>query len=230
MGAIYEAMAAIMADVEALGKDKRNQQQGFNYRGVDDVYNTMHPILSKHGVFMTPEVLGQERDERTTTKGGTLLYSRVTMRYTFWAKDGSSVACSVVGEGMDSGDKATNKAMSIAHKYALFQCFAIPTEDMPDPDAESHSVAPKVVDLKALAAEVNKLPASDLEARWFKLGISKSHPNYQQAATIFQARKHELDEAAKQKAEANIEQQFAAVAGKNIAGLARDAYNKGLDG
>jgi hypothetical protein len=197
---IYKAMAAIMADVEALGKVKRNQQQGFNYRGVDDVYNALHPILSKHNVFMTPEVLAQEREERTTAKGGTLLYSRVTLRYTFWTVDGSSVSCSVIGEGTDSGDKATNKAMSIAHKYALFQCFAIPTEEMPDPDAESHKVAPKFVDIAALKAEVAKLPAHELEPRWHKLGISRGHPNYDMAATIFQARKHELDEAAKEAA------------------------------
>lgn len=200
MGAIYEAMSAIMADVEALGKDKRNQQQGFNYRGIDDVYNALHPILSKHGVFMTPEVLGQEREERTTTKGGTLLYSRVTMQYKFWAKDGSSISCSVIGEGMDSGDKATNKAMSVAHKYALFQCFAIPTEDMPDPDRESHSIKPKEFDLKALASEVSKLPASGLRPKWDALKMDRNHPQYNAVYTMFDARKHELDEAAKEAA------------------------------
>lgn len=45
---IYKAMAAVMADMEAIGKDARNQQQGFNYRGIDSVYNTLHPILAKH--------------------------------------------------------------------------------------------------------------------------------------------------------------------------------------
>ena len=49
----------------------------------------------------------------------------------------------VIGEGMDSGDKATNKAMAIAYKYACFQTFCIPTEEMKDPDSECHEVAPK---------------------------------------------------------------------------------------
>ena len=38
---------------------------------------------------------------------------------------------------MDSGDKASNKAMSAAFKYACFQTFCIPTEEMQDPDAET---------------------------------------------------------------------------------------------
>ena len=137
---IFEAMAAVMEDVEAIGKDKTNAQQGFNYRGIDQVYNDLHPILAKYKIFTTPKVLANEREERTTTKGGTLFYSRVTMQYTFWTADGSSVECSVIGEGMDSGDKATNKAMAVAHKYALLQTFCIPTEDMPDPDAQTHEV------------------------------------------------------------------------------------------
>ena len=58
------------------------------------------------------------------------------IRYDFFTDDGSKVSCTVIGEGMDTGDKATNKAMSIAFKYACFQTFCIPTEDMDDPDAE----------------------------------------------------------------------------------------------
>lgn len=58
------------------------------------------------------------------------------IKYTFFAEDGSSVYAIVIGEGMDTGDKATNKAMSIAFKYACFQVFCIPTEEMQDPDAE----------------------------------------------------------------------------------------------
>ena len=140
---IFEAMAAVMEDVEAIGKDKTNTQQNFKYRGIDQVYNDLHPILAKYKIFTTPKVLASEREERTTTKGGTLFYSRVTMQYTFWTVDGSSVECSVIGEGMDSGDKATNKAMAVAHKYALLQTFCIPTEDMPDPDAQTHDVKPQ---------------------------------------------------------------------------------------
>ena len=137
MGNIYQAITDIMSEGYAITKDKRNAQQGFKYRGIDDVLNTFQPLLAKHHVFVVPEVLDQQRQERTTGKGGSLLYSLLRMRYTFYAEDGSSVSAVVVGEGMDSGDKASNKAMSVAMKYAMFQVFCIPTEEMQDPDAET---------------------------------------------------------------------------------------------
>lgn len=140
---IFEQMAKVMSEVDAIGKDKTNQTQNFKYRGIDQVYNSLNPLLAKHKIFTMPKVLNSEREERTNAKGTTLFYSRVTMEYTFYTTDGSAVACSVIGEGMDSGDKATNKAMAIAHKYALLQTFCIPTEDMPDPDAQCHEVMPK---------------------------------------------------------------------------------------
>lgn len=132
---IYESIAAIMAEGYAVSKDKKNQQQGFKYRGIDDVMNTFYPLLAQHKVFVVPEVLEQTREERQTTKGGNLIYSILRLKYTFYAEDGSYVAAVVVGEGMDSGDKASNKAMAVGMKYAMFQVFCIPTEEMTDPDA-----------------------------------------------------------------------------------------------
>jgi len=97
--------------------------------------NTFYPLLAQHKVFVVPEVLEQTREERQTTKGGNLIYSILRLKYTFYAEDGSSVSAVVVGEGMDSGDKASNKAMAVGMKYAMFQVFCIPTEEMVDPDA-----------------------------------------------------------------------------------------------
>lgn len=134
---IYEAITSIMSEGYAIAKNKRNTQQGFQYRGIDDVMNTFQPLLAKYRVFLVPEVLEQQRQERVTKDGKTLLYSILRMKYTFCAEDGSSVSAVVVGEGMDSGDKASNKAMAVAMKYAMFQVFCIPTEEMPDPDADT---------------------------------------------------------------------------------------------
>lgn len=142
---IYEAIADIMKEGYAISKNKLNQQQGFQYRGIDDVMNTFQPIMAERGIFVVPEVLETAREERQTTKGGNLIYSVMKIKYTFYASDGSSVSATVVGEGMDSGDKASNKAMSVAMKYAMFQVFCIPTEEMPDPDEESYEVEPKPI-------------------------------------------------------------------------------------
>ena len=165
MAEIYQAIIGVMSDIGVIGKEKKNAQQGFKYRGVDDVMNALQPVMVQHGLFVVPEIIDQKREERQTNRGGNLIYSVCTVRYTFYAKDGSSVQCVVVGEGMDSGDKATNKAMSIAFKYACFQVFCIPTEEMKDPDAEVHEVTPKskhtenpdVEAVRAKANEVKKL-------------------------------------------------------------------------
>ena len=142
-GKIYGLIGQAMKKVGAIGKDSKNQQQGFMYRGIDAVYNALNPVMAELGLFICPEILEQKREERTTTKGNVLIYSILTMKYTLYAPDGSNVSCVVIGEGMDSGDKASNKAMSIAMKYAMFQLFFIPTEAV-DPDSEVHdNVLPK---------------------------------------------------------------------------------------
>lgn len=166
---IYETIAAVMGEIGAIGKDSKNAQQGFMFRGIDAVMNAINPALIKYKLFIVPEVLEQTREERQTSKGGTLIYSIIKVRYTFYAEDGSSVSAVVIGEGMDSGDKATNKALSIAFKYACFQVFCIPTEEMKDPDAECHEVKPmqdvakQKIDTKKVAALVAALKERGIE-------------------------------------------------------------------
>lgn len=157
---IYEAICSVMNDVGAIGKNTKNTQQGFMFRGIDAVMNALQPALIKNHIFVVPEVLEQTREERQSQKGGLLIYSICKIRYTFYAEDGSNVTAIVIGEGMDSGDKATNKAMSIAFKYACFQVFCIPTEEMKDPDAECHEVKPQktsIEDMKINSVKVRSL-------------------------------------------------------------------------
>ena len=135
---IYESITKLIADCPAIAKNSRNTQgNGYMYRGVDAVMNVFQPLLAKYKIFVVPQVLESVREERTTTKGANLIYSVLKVKYTFYAEDGSYVEAVVQGEGMDSGDKASNKAMSAAFKYAMFQVFCIPTEEMKDPDAET---------------------------------------------------------------------------------------------
>lgn len=142
-GRIYEAISNVMAEIGAIGKEKKNQQQGFMYRGIDDVMNALQPALVKNKVFVTPTVTKEIREERTNKNGTLMFYTRLEVLYRFYTVDGSYVETVVIGEAMDSGDKATNKAMSIAYKYACFQVFCIPTEEMVDPDKECHEPLPK---------------------------------------------------------------------------------------
>lgn len=165
---IYKAINNVMSEIGAIGKNQKNQQQGFMFRGIDAVMNAINPALIKNKVFVVPEILEQIREERQTKTGTNLIYSVCKVKYTFFAEDGSSVQAIVIGEGMDSGDKATNKAMSIAFKYACFQVFCIPTEEMKDPDEECHKVeskkkqkteSDKVADKKSQKIDVVQLDA-----------------------------------------------------------------------
>jgi hypothetical protein len=142
---VYTAIAAVTADlsVEGISKDRNNQQQGYKFRGIDDVYNALSPILSRHKLCMLPRVLSREVVERTTQKGNALFYVTVDVEFDLVsAEDASKHTIRTFGEAMDSADKATNKAMSAAYKYAAMQAFAIPTEGDNDADAITHDVKP----------------------------------------------------------------------------------------
>lgn len=135
---IYRAIAGVIADVGYVAKDKPNKQQGWMYRSVDDVFNALHPALAKNKVFIVPRILERSCEVvGKTQKGATMVKVVCKIKFNFFAEDGSTVEAVIVGEGLDTGDKATNKAMAVAYKYACFQVFCIPTEEMSDPDAES---------------------------------------------------------------------------------------------
>lgn len=177
---IYPLIGEAMRRLTAVGKDSVNKSQGFKYRGIDAIMNALYPVMSELGLFVVPEVIEQAREERTTTKKvwdddekrkvdktSTLLYSILKTKYTFYAPDGSNVSAVIVGEGMDSGDKASNKALAVALKYACFQVFMIPTEEMAndDPDRESHEINPKPEPKKPEGAppRTSRNPAATVE-------------------------------------------------------------------
>jgi len=141
---VYKAINAVQADLAKSGitKDRTNTQgSGYKFRGIDDVYNTIAPLLSKHGLCILPRVLSRQCDERQSKSGGALFYITVEVEFDFVAaEDGSKHTVKTFGEAMDSGDKATNKAMSAAYKYACFQAFSIPTEGDNDADNHTHDV------------------------------------------------------------------------------------------
>ena len=171
---IYESISAVMKDVGAIGKNTKNTQQGFMFRGIDAVMNALQPALIKNHIFVVPEVLEQTREERTTQKGAVLIYSICRIKYTFYAEDGTSVSAVVIGEGMDSGDKATNKAMSIAFKYACFQVFCIPTEEMKDPDAECYEVKPKTDTQQIENRPINTTKITSLKSKCVEDKVDES--------------------------------------------------------
>ena len=149
---VYKAINAVQAELATIGivKDKRNSQgAGYNFRGIDDVYNAIAPLLAKHGLCILPRVLTRECVERQSKNGGALFYITVEAEFDFVSsEDGTKHTVKTFGEAMDSGDKATNKAMSAAYKYACFQAFSIPTEAKEDADYQTHEVKPTLTNAR----------------------------------------------------------------------------------
>ena len=142
---VYSAINAVQRALSHTGiaKNRRNTQgAGYNFRGIDDVYQAIAPLLAEHGLCIIPRMIARTCEERQSKAGSALFYVTVEAEFDFVsAEDASKHTARTFGEAMDSGDKATNKAMSAAYKYAAFQTFAIPTEGNPDADAETHEVA-----------------------------------------------------------------------------------------
>lgn len=150
MSEVYKAISNVAKELAETGikKESENKQQGFMFRSIDAVYNALAPALVKHGLLILPRMINRTATERVTQRGGVLIYITVKAEFDFIStKDGSKHTVVTYGEAMDSGDKATNKAMSIAYKYAAFQAFCIPTEETAiDADAEVHDVAPRTAE------------------------------------------------------------------------------------
>lgn len=143
---VYQAINAVQMALskEGIAKDRNNAAQGYKFRGIDEVYNALSPLLAKHGLCILPRCTERVCVERTNAKGTALFYVTVRAEFDFVAsEDGSKHTVTTYGEAMDSGDKATNKAMSAAYKYAAMQAFSIPTEGDNDADAYTHEVAAK---------------------------------------------------------------------------------------
>jgi hypothetical protein len=144
---VYKQIAAVSAELakEGIGKTRKNIQQGYTFRGIDEVLNALAPLLAKHGLVILPRILSRECTERESKSGGILFTVIVSAAFDFVAAtDGSTHTVQTFGEAMDSGDKATNKAMSAAYKYAAFLAFCIPTEGDNDADATTHEPGARV--------------------------------------------------------------------------------------
>jgi hypothetical protein len=145
---VYQAINKVQADLARVGISKartNSQGAGYKFRGIDDVFNALSPLLATHGLCILPRMLTRACEERMSKSGGNLFYVTVEAEFDLVAaEDGSKHTIRTFGEAMDSGDKATNKAMSAAYKYAAMQAFSIPTEGDNDTENHTHEVMPKL--------------------------------------------------------------------------------------
>lgn len=160
--AVYIAIAAVSASMakEGISKGRTNADQKYKFRGIDDVYNALATLLSENKLCILPRVLKREIVERKTAKGNPIFSVTLKVEFDFVsAEDGSKHVVTTYGEAMDTSDKATNKAMSAAYKYACLQAFCIPTEGDNDADANTHELGAQTQDKPPPAPETTEQKA-----------------------------------------------------------------------
>ena len=131
---IHEKMMAVFREVNAIGKDNKNTFQNYNFRGIEQVYAYFHPLLAKHGIFTAQRSLNKSFEvipSRSTNSKGEPKPDQVSAHVDIaidfiCCETGETVTTSGFGEGVDTSDKATNKATSGAVKYIYFNTFCVP--------------------------------------------------------------------------------------------------------
>lgn len=189
---VVQAFAAVMAEVQAVGKDGTNTSQNYNFRGIDGVVNAVGPALRKHGVVILPRLTKANYRDVEVGRNRTLMREvTVEVEYVIHGPAGDEIVGGPVpGESMDSGDKGTAKAMSVAYRTFLLQALTIPTHQ-PDPDTESYerSEAPVPGFRSSLVAAKEKLSESERAVlrQWLQengLPASPAQMNAEQAEMV----------------------------------------------
>ena len=198
---IYQRMAAITAEIATVGKNKTvSTGNGGSFKAVTerDVLDAVKPVEDKHGVFSYPfsrEIVSSDWMEQENKYGKKLLnFIRVQTIYRFVNVDAPDEFVDVVswGDGIDSGDKATGKAMTYSDKYALMKVYKISTGD--DPDQEASGTYSRASKAKAAPAQT---PSDEL------LSVAKPSQKewkqlYNLAATECGASKETIDNSVKE--------------------------------
>jgi hypothetical protein len=124
---VHEAWSDVMNTVLALGKHEQHDSPGakFNYRGIDALMNAVGPVLRQHRMSILPSVKDVQRRDVQTSTGKASREVSVLVDYAIYGPAGDVMYGTSVGEAMDSGDKGTAKAMSVAYRVFLLQSLCV---------------------------------------------------------------------------------------------------------
>lgn len=133
------AWLRVRRDIRAIAKGELYNQSGtrFNFRGVDTVVNVFGPVTLKHGVNVMSSKVEASYGEKTTKSGGKMRECSVLVTWTIMGPMGDTLTLQTMGEALDTADKSTTKAQSVALRTLLLGFGLTPTHDT-DPDAERH--------------------------------------------------------------------------------------------
>jgi len=136
--------------ITGIDKNRKNEHGKYMYRGIEDLQNTLAPILGDTGLILIPSVIDSRHSQTQTSRGNATNHWWVKIAYTFVDSETGEEAGPFVfeGEAYDTSDKGLNKAQTAAFKYFVFQTFCVPVQGSGDAD-EDHieAAAPEPVTL-----------------------------------------------------------------------------------
>lgn len=225
---VFAVIQAVMRDTVPVGKDQENTQQRYKFRGIDDVMSAMAGPMRTHGLIILPS-LDEHRQER---RGEKMTHTVIKMRYRIYGPAGDALIATIPGEASDFADKATNKAMSAALKYLLFQVFMIPVDGRSIEDGDRHHPEPPA-EHRAERAEQQRRREQRPQQRGQRQGgqqprrSDRAEPGpWEQAPTQQAGPKRDYLAEAQQ---ATTSQQFAAVRAAAVSAGAPAVYLARLD-
>lgn len=177
MGTVFDAIAAIMGELPAIGKGGKaaDAQGGYAYRGIEQITAALQPLLAKHGVVVVPQadLISVTKSPGMKTDNWTDTVLRV--KWCIYGPDGTFVEAQTIGIGRDNADKGANKAMSQATKYLYLELFCISdkkdeaeNQDYTHGYAEARPPAPKTAGMKVVDRIAGKSPETQAALRALK--------------------------------------------------------------
>ena len=151
---VYAAISKVQGELarHGIGKAQLNAFDKYRFRGIDDVYNALAPLLADAGLVIIPQMRECNSVDRVSQKGGTMVHTTVYVDYLIVSSaDGSTVTAKAYGEAIDRGDKSVAKASTSAWKYLMFQLFCIPVQGTPDSDAAHPESGTSIVSANEVA-------------------------------------------------------------------------------
>lgn len=124
---IYEKISAIMQEVQYLAKDDHVEFGQTRYKALSEekVTTIMRAALIKYKLVVFPI-------EQTSSRTGNITHVDVKYRMVNVENPGEFIEIVSSGDGADTQDKGSGKAMTYAFKYMWLRTFALPTGEDPD--------------------------------------------------------------------------------------------------
>lgn len=134
---VHIAWLRVRREIRAIGKGEKYEEgrTRYNFRGTDTVVQYFGPITLKHGVNVLPVKTETSYSTKNTKSGGTMRECSVTVTWHIMGPTGDVLTLQTAGEALDTSDKSTTKAQTVALRNLLLNGGLIPTGER-DPDAD----------------------------------------------------------------------------------------------